>query len=159
MGLDIARALGVAHNRGIVHRDVKPGNILLARDGRALITDFGIARLAADAEGVPGTTLGSVQYFSPEQAKGAATTPASDIYGLGLVMYEALTGRRPWAGRHAGASSPSPVSASRPPRPVTRGPRSRSTWTGWCAAPWPPTPSPGSRAARRWPASWSRSSA
>jgi hypothetical protein len=88
----------VAHLRGIVHRDVKPGNILLARDGRALITDFGIARLAADAEGAPGTTLGSVQYFSPEQAQGAATTPASDIYGLGLVMYEALTGRRPWRG-------------------------------------------------------------
>ena len=98
LGLDISRALGVAHIRGIVHRDVKPGNILLARDGRALITDFGIARLAADAEGAPGTTLGSVQYFSPEQAQGAATTPASDIYGLGLVMYEALTGRRPWRG-------------------------------------------------------------
>ena len=71
MGLDVARALGVAHIRGIVHRDVKPGNILLARDGRAMVTDFGIARLAADAEGAPGTTLGSVQYFSPEQAQGA----------------------------------------------------------------------------------------
>ena len=71
IGLDVARALGVAHVRGIVHRDVKPGNILLARDGRAMVTDFGIARLAADAEGaVPGTTLGSVHYFSPEQATG-----------------------------------------------------------------------------------------
>jgi serine/threonine-protein kinase len=71
IGLDVARGLGVAHVRGIVHRDVKPGNILLARDGRAMVTDFGIARLAADAEGaVPGTTLGSVHYFSPEQAKG-----------------------------------------------------------------------------------------
>ena len=99
IGLDVARALGVAHVRGIVHRDVKPGNILLSRDGRAMVTDFGIARLAADAEGaVPGTTLGSVHYFSPEQAKGATTTPASDTYSLGLVLFEALTGRRAWSG-------------------------------------------------------------
>jgi len=99
IGLDVARALGVAHVRGIVHRDVKPGNILLSRDGRAMVTDFGIARLAADAEGaIPGTTLGSVHYFSPEQASGATTTPASDTYSLGLVLFEALTGRRAWSG-------------------------------------------------------------
>jgi tRNA A-37 threonylcarbamoyl transferase component Bud32 len=117
VGLDVARGLGAAHLRGIVHRDVKPGNILLARDGRAMITDFGIARLAADAEAtLPGTTLGSVQYFSPEQALGAATTPASDVYGLGLVLYEALTGQRPWHGdssaelalARVGAVAPSP---------------------------------------------------
>ena len=126
IGLDIARALGVAHQRGIVHRDVKPGNILLARDGRALITDFGIARLADDAEGsVPGTILGSVQYFSPEQARGDRTTPASDVYGLGLVLYESLTGLRPWSGENSaaialariGAPAPSPR-ASRPEVPV-----------------------------------------
>ena len=117
VGLDVARGLGAAHLRGIVHRDVKPSNILLARDGRAMITDFGIARLAADAEAaLPGTTLGSVQYFSPEQAQGATTTPASDVYGLGLVLYEALTGRRPWHGEtsaqlalaRVGATAPSP---------------------------------------------------
>ncbi len=120
IGLDIARALGVAHIRGIVHRDVKPSNILIALDGRAMITDFGIARLAADAEGaLPGTTLGSVQYFSPEQAQGLTTTPASDVYGLGLVMYEALTGLRPWGGdtpgrialARVGATAPSPRDA------------------------------------------------
>jgi eukaryotic-like serine/threonine-protein kinase len=115
IGLDIARALGVAHVRGIVHRDVKPSNILLARDGRAMITDFGIARLAADAEGaLPGTTLGSVQYFSPEQAQGLTTTPASDVYGLGLVMYEALTGRRPWGGETAGQIALARVGAQAP---------------------------------------------
>jgi serine/threonine protein kinase len=117
IGLDVARALGVAHVRGIVHRDVKPGNILLATDGRAMVTDFGIARLAADAEAArPGTTLGSVHYFSPEQARGATTTPASDVYGLGLVLFEALTGTRAFSGEttdaialaRVGAEAPSP---------------------------------------------------
>jgi eukaryotic-like serine/threonine-protein kinase len=117
IALDVARALGVAHVRGIVHRDVKPGNILLTEDDRAMVTDFGIARLAADAEAAkPGTTLGSVHYFSPEQARGATTTPASDIYGLGLVLYEALTGSRAFSGdttdaialARIGAAAPSP---------------------------------------------------
>ena len=125
VGLDVARALGVAHMRGIVHRDVKPGNIMLAADGRAMVTDFGIARLAADAEAVqPGTTLGSVHYFSPEQARGATTTPASDVYGLGLVLFEALTGTRAFGGEttdaialaRIGAEAPSP-SAIRPEVP------------------------------------------
>ena len=126
IALDVARALGVAHVRGIVHRDVKPGNILLARDGRAMVTDFGIARLAADSEGaVPGTTLGSVHYFSPEQATGATTTPASDVYSLGLVLYESLTGARAWHGdstaslaaARVGSAAPSPRDA-RPDVPV-----------------------------------------
>src|SRR5688572_8946260 len=126
IGLDVARALSVAHVRGIVHRDIKPGNILLAADGRAMVTDFGIARLAADAEAaLPGTTLGSVHYFSPEQARGRTTTPASDIYGLGLVLFEALTGTRAWTGdttdaialARVGAPAPSPR-AVRPEVPV-----------------------------------------
>ncbi len=117
IGFDVARALGVAHVHGIVHRDVKPGNILLASDGRAMVTDFGIARLAADAEATkPGTTLGSIHYFSPEQARGATTTPASDVYGLGLVLFEALTGTRAFSGdttdaialARIGAPAPSP---------------------------------------------------
>jgi eukaryotic-like serine/threonine-protein kinase len=117
IALDVARALGVAHLRGIVHRDVKPGNILLAADGRAMVTDFGIARLAVDAEAArPGTTLGSVHYFSPEQARGTTTTPASDVYCLGLVLFEALTGTRAFTGdtsdaialARIGAPAPSP---------------------------------------------------
>jgi serine/threonine-protein kinase len=117
IGLDIARALGVAHVRGIVHRDVKPGNILLARDGRAMVTDFGIARLAADSEGaVPGMTLGSVHYFSPEQAQGATTTPASDVYSLGLVLFEMLTGRRAWHGDTTAELAAARIDAA-PPSP------------------------------------------
>ncbi|HEV8697625.1 MAG TPA: protein kinase [Candidatus Limnocylindrales bacterium] len=119
IGLDVARALGAAHVRGIVHRDVKPGNILLAGDGRAMVTDFGIARLAVDAEAArPGTTLGSVHYFSPEQARGTTTSPASDVYCLGLVLFEALTGKRAFTGdtsdaialARVGAAAPSPRS-------------------------------------------------
>jgi eukaryotic-like serine/threonine-protein kinase len=122
IGLDVARALGVAHVRGIVHRDIKPGNILLAADGRAMVTDFGIARLAIDAEAsMPGTTLGSVHYFSPEQARGATTTPASDVYGLGLVMYEALTGVRAWSGDSTDAIALARIGAS-PPSPRATAP-------------------------------------
>jgi eukaryotic-like serine/threonine-protein kinase len=99
-----ARAVAAAHDRGIVHRDIKPGNLLVTRDGRLKVTDFGIARaLSESALTLPGTTLGSVHYFSPEQARGEMATPASDIYSLGIVLYELLTGRRPWTGDTAAA--------------------------------------------------------
>jgi serine/threonine-protein kinase len=99
-----ARALDAAHQRGLVHRDVKPGNILVTADDRVQVADFGIAlALAESAMTMPGTTLGSVHYFSPEQARGEPATPASDIYGLGIVLYELLTGRRPWTGDTAAA--------------------------------------------------------
>jgi eukaryotic-like serine/threonine-protein kinase len=120
IGLDVAHGLGVAHTRGIVHRDIKPSNILLAADGRAMVADFGIARLAIDTEAaLPGTTLGSVHYFSPEQARGLTTTPASDVYGLGLVLYEALTGQRAWTGDTTDAIALARVGAA-PPSPSAR---------------------------------------
>ena len=99
-----SRAVAAAHERGFVHRDIKPGNILVTREGRVKVTDFGIARaLSESALTLPGTTLGSVHYFSPEQARGELATPASDIYSLGIVLYELLTGRRPWTGDTAAA--------------------------------------------------------
>jgi serine/threonine protein kinase len=114
---DVANGLAIAHARGIVHRDVKPGNILIDADGWARITDFGVARIAAEAEAtIPGTTLGSVHYFSPEQAQALRTMPASDVYSLGLVLFEMLTGTRPFSGdsptavalARVGAPAPSP---------------------------------------------------
>jgi len=117
---EVAHALGAAHARGLVHRDVKPGNILVTTDNRIKVADFGIARAVADS-GVtmPGTTLGSVHYFSPEQARGESATPASDVYGLGIVLYELLTGQRPWTGDSAAAVATARLTGAVPsPRSV-----------------------------------------
>jgi alpha-tubulin suppressor-like RCC1 family protein len=97
---DVGAALAYAHARGVVHRDVKPENIFLdAETGRALLADFGIARSAdADSMTMTGTALGTPFYMSPEQVEGAALDGRSDLYSLGLVAWEALTGRRPWDG-------------------------------------------------------------
>ncbi|MGQ0548051.1 MAG: protein kinase domain-containing protein, partial [Armatimonadota bacterium] len=95
----ICEALDYAHHQGIVHRDIKPQNILLASDGTVKVADFGIARaMAAVTITQTGTVLGSVQYMSPEQARGAGVGRASDVYALGVVLFEMLTGRLPFEG-------------------------------------------------------------
>src|SRR6266852_852681 len=96
---DVALGLGAAHSHGIVHRSVKPQNILLGRDGSIKLTDFGIA-FVVNAERLTdtGATLGTVQYYAPEQAQGEIVGPAADVYALGNVMYEMLTGRTPFDG-------------------------------------------------------------
>ncbi len=95
----IVRALGHAHSRGIVHRDIKPHNIMVLRDGSLKVTDFGIARLTSAAQAtLTQEALGSVHYISPEQAKGSHVDGRSDLYSVGVMLYEMLTGRLPFEG-------------------------------------------------------------
>lgn len=99
IAIQIADGLNHAHINGIIHRDVKPHNILITEDGRAKVTDFGIARAATSATVTnTNSVLGSVHYFSPEQARGGYTDEKSDIYSLGIVMYEMVTGKLPFQG-------------------------------------------------------------
>ena len=122
---DVADALQAAHDSGIVHRDIKPGNVLLTSNGDVRVVDFGIARALGDSRTTqPGLLLGSVQYCSPEQVLGAPIGPASDVYSLGVVLYELLTGLRPFDGPEPAAvalqrlrQDPRPPSAVAPEVP------------------------------------------
>jgi eukaryotic-like serine/threonine-protein kinase len=101
MGLiaQAAMALQAAHAAGSVHRDIKPGNLLVSRRGQVQITDFGIAQLAGSARVThPGMLVGTAAYLAPERAAGAPATPAADLYSLGIVAYQCLTGRLPFDG-------------------------------------------------------------
>jgi serine/threonine protein kinase len=115
-----ASALHAAHAAGLVHRDIKPGNLLITPDGRVKITDFGIARIA---DQVPltatGQVMGTVQYLSPEQASGHPASPTTDIYSLGIVAYEALAGRRPFTGESQVAIAMAQINDQAPDLPAS----------------------------------------
>src|SRR3954467_15709957 len=102
IAIDYARqiiaGLSFAHRNGIIHRDIKPHNIVVGPDGRLKVTDFGIARSGASQMTEAGSIVGTAQYLSPEQARGAPVDPRSDLYSLGIVLYEMLTGRVPFTG-------------------------------------------------------------
>src|SRR6476619_6118139 len=105
IAIDYARqilgALAFAHRGGIVHRDIKPHNIVVRKDGRLKVTDFGIARSGASQMTEAGSIVGTAQYLSPEQARGAPVDARSDLYSLGIVLYEMLTGKVPFSGDSA----------------------------------------------------------
>ena len=115
-----ANALQAAHAVGLVHRDIKPGNLLITPDGRVKITDFGIARIA---DQVPltatGQVMGTVQYLSPEQASGHPASPSTDVYSLGIVAYECLAGRRPFTGESQVAIAMAHINDQPPALPGT----------------------------------------
>ena len=121
IGTQICAALTQAHGAGVVHRDIKPGNVIVAPDDTAKVTDFGIARATGDSTLTgTGSVLGTAQYISPEQAAGSKIGPASDIYSLGIVLYEMLTGTVPFTGdsaigvamRHMNEDVPAPSALS-----------------------------------------------
>jgi serine/threonine-protein kinase len=101
LGIQILRAARFAHKRGIIHRDLKPHNVIVDAEGRAKVTDFGIAKAGASDMTQTGSIMGTAQYLSPEQAQGLAVSAPSDLYSIGIIMYEMLTGRVPFEGESA----------------------------------------------------------
>jgi eukaryotic-like serine/threonine-protein kinase len=125
-GMSVEAAVGVtrqilaaarfAHSNGVIHRDLKPGNVLVDRNGRATVTDFGIAKAGVSEITQTGSVMGTAQYLSPEQAQGLEVTAASDLYSVGVILYEALTGRVPFEADSAVAVALKQVSeVPRPP--------------------------------------------
>ena len=121
--MQIALGLAYAHEKGIVHRDIKPSNIMVAHDGHAKITDFGIARMAsASVRTQTGMVLGSPKYMSPEQVMGKLTDQRSDIFSLGVMLYEMLTGQAPFMGENVNAIMYQTMNAT-PAAPGTMNPQ------------------------------------
>ena len=100
IGAQVSSGLHAAHQKGLVHRDIKPGNIMITPDGKVKVTDFGIVSLQNEESDITktGSILGTASYISPEQAQGKPVSIESDLYSLGTVLYELITGRAPFSG-------------------------------------------------------------
>jgi len=118
LGLQILQAAGFAHSHGVIHRDFKPHNVIVDHQGHAKVTDFGIARAGASEMTETGSIMGTAQYLSPEQAQGHAVTATSDIYSIGVMLYEMLAGRLPFEGDSAVAVALKHL--SEPPAPISQ---------------------------------------
>jgi serine/threonine-protein kinase len=118
LGVQILHAAGFAHRHGVIHRDFKPHNVIVDELGHAKVTDFGIARAGASEMTETGSIMGTAQYLSPEQAQGHAVTATSDIYSIGVMLYEMLAGRLPFDGDSAVAVALKHL--SEPPRPISQ---------------------------------------
>src|SRR5215211_937890 len=117
-GIQVLQAAGFAHRRGVIHRDFKPHNVIVDDQGHAKVTDFGIARAGASEMTETGSIMGTAQYLSPEQAQGHAVTAASDLYSIGVMLYELLAGRLPFEGDSAVAVALKHL--SQPPPPLSQ---------------------------------------
>ena len=127
IGVQIARGLAAAHAKGLVHRDLKPENVFLLADGQVKILDFGLARVVGTGSGAtetvrvvtdPGTVMGTVGYMAPEQVRGQAVDPRVDLFALGAVLYEMLTGQRAFK-RDTPAETMTAILNDEPPEPST----------------------------------------
>ena len=139
IGVRVAEALATAHRAGLVHRDIKPANILLCEDERVMVADFGIAKLTDADHTTEGTVLGTAKYLAPEQVSGTTVDARTDLYSLGIVLYEMVCGRVPFSGdtdtaHGAGPAPPGSRPASPDPARGAPGPRGRD----------PPQPAAGS---------------
>jgi eukaryotic-like serine/threonine-protein kinase len=133
--IQILRAARSAHKRGVIHRDLKPHNVILDEEGRARVTDFGIARAGASDMTMTGSIMGTAQYLSPEQAQGHAVTATTDLYSIGVVLYELLTGVVPFEGETAVAIAFKQVAAEPRPPSATPTPMSSSPCSSMSAMP------------------------
>ena len=126
IGLDVLDALSAAHRAGVLHRDIKPHNVLIATDGRVVLTDFGLATFVDDGSVTgPGLVVGSPQYVSPERARDGASTVESDLWSLGATLYSAVEGRSPYA-RESAMATLMALATEPPDPPEQAGPDRKS---------------------------------
>ena len=152
LAMQISRGLSFAHQQGLVHRDVKPQNVLLNGDGQAKVTDFGIARSLDVQHGMTqtGTVLGTSDYIAPEQAQGQRVDEHTDVYSLGVVLYELLTSEVPFPGENFVAVAMRHINEP-PPRDSRQAPRRLAAARGGCAE--GDGQGSGATGSRRWPTS------